>query len=123
MKRPKSTRFNWTPDDVHSGMIVCRAHRGSDKWKPDGWTAKWTYKIGFVPGDGRVTRDPNMPGRYLPVPQYCQIAMTDGMVCCRKMSKADMAKRLTEDDMIPMPWSWWLRMVRYLAAQTSPKVR
>lgn len=122
MKTPKPIRpFHWTPEDVSAGMIVCRAHRNArDKWQPNGWTAKWTYKIGFVPGDGRVTLDSNRS--HIGAPSYCMIAMTDGMVCSRKMSKADMAALLTKDDMIPMPWSWWLRMTRYLRTQTNPKI-
>jgi hypothetical protein len=113
------TKRIWAPEDVKAGMIVCRAHRGRDKWKPDGWTAKWTHKIGFVPGDGKMTKDP-LTNSYVSN-QCCQIAMTDGMVYHRALSEADMAALLTEEDMIPMPWTWWVQMVRFLRRQTNPR--
>ncbi len=113
------TKHIWAPEDVEVGMIVCRAHRGPRKWAPEGWTAKWTHKIGWVSGDGETTKDP-ITHCYV-TNHYCQIAMTDGMVYHRSLSRAEMAARLTEEDMIPMPYAWWLQMVRYLRKQTNPK--
>jgi hypothetical protein len=115
------SKYVWSPEDVQSGMIVCRAHRGRGKWKPDGWTAKWTHKIGFVSGDGETTKDP-ATNRYV-TSHYCQIAMSDGMVYHREKSREQMAADLTSEDMIPMPYSWWLQMVRYLRSQTQPDAK
>ncbi len=100
----------WQEGEVETGMIVCRRHDHESNWKPDGWRAKWTHKIGFVPGDKGGEGDG----------QYCQVAMTDGMVYARGMTKAQMAKCLTDQDMIPMPYSWWIKMVRFLRRQTNP---
>lgn len=114
------TKFIWSEEDVQCGMIVCRRNPRKGPFKPCGWTAKWTHKIGFVPGDGKI--EPNPSGRgFLPSAQYCQIAMTDGMVYHRGLSKKQMAERLTQEDMIPMPYSWWLKTCRLLQRQTCPK--
>lgn len=117
-ERP-APRFIWKAEDVEVGMIVCRAHRGDDPWQAEGWTAKWTHKLGFVVGDGKVTKDP-VTHRYQSG-HYCQIAMTDGMVYHRGLTKEQMAARLNEEDMIPMPRSWWTRMTSYLMNQQCPK--
>jgi hypothetical protein len=106
------TKYVWSKEDVQAGMIVCRAHRINGKWKPEGWCAKWTHKIGFAPGDNKGKLGAH----------YCQIAMTDGMVYARGLTKEQMAEKLTETDMIPMPWSWWLKLTRYLRTQTNPKM-
>lgn len=100
-------KFIWRPEDVKAGMIVCRAHRGKGRWKPEPWAAKWTYKVAFD------QRDDN---------QYCLVAMTDGMVCATGRTKELMAACFNDDDMIPMPYNWWLRMVKYLQPQTNPKL-
>ena len=102
-------KYVWSAEDVRAGMIVCRAHRRRGRWKPDGGTAKWTHKVGFIPGDNK-----GVPGG-----QYCHIALTDGLVYWRGMTKEQMAKEMTDQDMIPMPYSWWLQMVRYLRRQTN----
>lgn len=102
-------KTHWEAEDIRAGMIVCRAHRGKEKWKPDGWTAKWTHKIGFVPCDKGSEGNGH----------YCQIAMTDGMVYCRGKTKGEMAALLNKEDMILMPYSWWLQTVRYLREMTN----
>lgn len=113
------TKYVWSKEDVQCGMIVCRAHRGRGKWKPCGWTAKWTHKVGFVPGDATHEYLKNVAASNRGANHYCQIAMTDGMVYHRIMTKVAMAARLTEEDMIPMPYSWWLKTVRFLRSQTN----
>lgn len=106
-------KFIWEEHHVEAGMLVCRAHRRSGvKWKPDGSEAKWTHKIGFIPGDSSIGKSEG---------QYCQIAMTDGMVYHRGRTKAEMAADLNEQDMIPMPRAWWRRMVTYLMPQLCPR--
>jgi hypothetical protein len=103
--------FHWTEGDVHVGMIVCRRHTAKDyAWEPCGWKAKWTHKIGWVSGDMGEKGDG----------QYCQIAMTDGMVYHRGLTKEQMAVRLQNEDMIPMSWSRWKKMVEYMKNQTNP---
>lgn len=105
-------KFIWSATDITAGMIVCRAHRQKSKWFAEGWRAKWTSKIGYVPGDGKKKRGGH----------YCQIAMTDGLVYHRNLTKEQMAKVLTDEDMVPMPWTWWLQMTRYLRTQTAPEL-
>ena len=57
----------WEPEDVVVGRIVCKPlQKGERAFKPSGWTAKWTYKVGFVGGGG----DAN----------YVLICLCDGMV-------------------------------------------
>lgn len=70
--------------------------------------AKWTKKIGFIAGDST-----KLGG------QYCMLAMSDGMVMARGCTKEQMASKLTESDMIPMPWDWWQQMCAFLRAQTN----
>lgn len=111
------TQHVWSAEDITAGMIVCRAHRGRGKWKPDGWTAEWTHKIGFVIGDATFNPTSSEGSNH-----YCQIAMTDGMVCRRERTKKQMAELLTKEDMIPMPYSWWLATVRFLRKQTNPNL-
>lgn len=113
------TKHAWSKEDVSAGMIVCRAHRGRGPWTAEGWTAKWTHKIGFIAGSSQTKKDLKTNRYYSS--HYCQIAMTDGMVYHRGLSQEEMAARLTEEDMIPMPWSWWLKMVRHLRQQTNPR--
>jgi len=64
--------YIWTEKDVICGRIVCKVPH--DNFKVDGWTAKWTFKIGFD-----ATKKP-AEGRYL------LLAMTDGMVCKQSMN-------------------------------------
>ena len=41
-------KFTWEPKDIVSGRIVCKPKADDGTFKPDGWTAKWTYKIGWL---------------------------------------------------------------------------
>ena len=107
------TQFIWDATDIEAGLIVCSAHRRKTKWKPDGGTAKWTHKIGFVPGNNR-----KVPGGH-----YCHIAMTDGMVYWQGMTKERMAEEMTKSDMIPMPYGWWMQMARYLGRYQTKRGR
>lgn len=101
-------KYEWAESDVTAGMIVCRAHRGPGKWFAEGWRAKWTMKVGFIPADGG-------PGH------YCLIAMTDGMVTSAQLTKKQLAEKFTREDMVPMPWGYWQKMVKYLKSQTNPR--
>jgi hypothetical protein len=114
------TKYVWSPEDVEAGLIVCRQNPRPGVFKPCGWTAKWTHKIGFVPGDATHEHKKNTPASEQQANHYCQIAMSDGMVYHRGLTKTAMAARLTEEDMIPMPYSWWVKTCRYLRRQTNP---
>lgn len=123
-------KFTWEPSDISCGRIICKSTYGDcDKatsfirdFKPCGWTAKWTYKIGWLAGG-------NPQKEYLPIQgktrkemekyveenraDYCVIAMTDGMITNPRTQK-EMAHWLTKEKMIPMPHEWFLKTVEYL---------
>lgn len=108
-------KFHWETKDVIPGRIVCkpRRHRKMKAmYEPDGWSAKWTCKIGFQCGAHVPISYKGDDGRYHS-DHYCLIAMTDGMTGpCR--SKADIAKWLNDNGMIPMPHEWLMKTIEFL---------
>ena len=115
-------KFTWEPKDIVSGRIVCKPKADDGTFKPDGWTAKWTYKIGWlaagnpekdyypIQGNTRKERE-----EYLETHRadYCGLAMTDGMVT-RAMTKKEFAAWLNDEGMIPMPHAWFVDTIEYL---------
>jgi len=112
-------KFTWQPDDISSGRIVCRPeHQFSDRkniiergFKPDGWTAKWTYKIGWLAG-GNLTR-PYLYTEPENRADFCLICMTDGMIL-EPMTTKEMASWLNKNKMMPMPHEWFVATVEFL---------
>lgn len=101
-------KFTWQPEDIICGRIVCKAEHATSNRKnrlerifePDGWTAKWTHKIGYSfsgkEGD-----------------KFHLIAMTDGLVGSIKTAE-EMAKHLNSEGMIPMPHFWLIKTMEFL---------
>jgi hypothetical protein len=90
----------WEPNDVVVGRIVCKPLQGKERhFKPTGWTAKWTYKIGFVNGGGAQN--------------YTLICMCDGMVG-RPHTQAELADALNRDKLILMPHGWLMATMEFL---------
>ena len=96
-----SMKYHWEEKDVVCGRIICKPlAKGQTVFKADGWTAKWTLKIGYNPAHSSKQ-------------QYCLISMTDGFVgACQ--SKATLVKYLNREQMRPMPHDWWLKTVEFL---------
>jgi hypothetical protein len=89
-------QYIWTKEDIICGRIVCKPWKSN---KPiDGWSAKWTFKLGFYGGDNKC----------------CLIAMTDGMISMRDRSMAEIAEFLTENGMMPMPHKRFIATMDYL---------
>ena len=99
--------YNWTVDDIVCGRIVCKTKNASP-FIADGWTAKWTFKIGWNPSDSNLTKGESYD------PQYCLICLTDGMVCPCKKNKQEIADWLNKNIMIPMPKDWIMATMKYL---------
>lgn len=103
-------KIQWETKDVIPGRIVCKQPAGRS-FKADGHSAKWSYKIGFMPGDiSPPVRDEN--GKWKSN-HFCTVAMTDGMVIGPK-SAEEMVQWLNNNQMIPMPHKWLLEVVEYL---------
>ena len=91
-------KYTWEAKDITAGRFVCKSKAaGGDVL--NGWSAKWTDKIGFVPENGAN--------------QYCLISMTDGLVC-GKYTKAELAKWLNENEMMPMPHEWLIKTIEFM---------
>jgi hypothetical protein len=114
-------QFIWQPEHISAGMVVCRAHRGSYRWEPDGWTAKWTYKIGFISGSTvKMIKHPN--GEY-EMSNLVLVALTDGMVQGKGFTHKEMAEYLNSYDMIPMSAAKYRQMNKYLENQSCPNLK
>jgi hypothetical protein len=98
-------KFTWEEHDIIAGRTVCKPSANSTKkllertFTPDGWTAKWTQKIGYNPALGAK--------------KYVLIAITDGMITKPRTAK-ELAAALNEDGLIPMPHSWLIKTLDYL---------
>lgn len=93
-------KTTWEPDDVIPGRIVCKPlQKGERSFKPSGWTAKWTFKIGFVNGGGA---DSNV-----------LVCLSDGMVG-HAHTAADLAATLNKEGLILMPHAWLIDTMRFL---------
>jgi hypothetical protein len=98
-------KFTWESSDIIAGRIVCKPNPNTAKkvlersFTPDGWTAKWTHKIGYNPALGSK--------------KYILISMTDGMIS-KPRTAEEMAAALNEDGMIPMPHAWLIKTLDYL---------
>lgn len=115
-------KFTWEPSDIECGRIVCKPHTGDEQFKPNGWTAKWTYKLGWlaagnpareyhpIKGNNREERETYIQQHRA---DYCAIAMTDGMITSPK-TQVEMAQWLNDEGMIPMPHEWFVKTVEYL---------
>jgi hypothetical protein len=93
-------KYTWSEEDIVAGRIVCREERPTGE--VCGWTAKWTFKIGFG-----YSKD-DTPGA-----EYSLLAMTDGMIG-RMRTKKDLASYLNQHGMIPMPHNWLIATMNYL---------
>ena len=92
-------KYQWEEKDVVCGRFVCKnLPANKDSFEPDGWTAKWTFKVCYMGSSSR---------------EVCLVAMTDGMMGYTK-TKEEMAAFLTENDMVPMPHKWLLQTMDYL---------
>lgn len=117
-------KFIWEAKDISCGRIVCKpTHQFSDRknavergFKPDGWTSKWTFKIGWLAGGNPAQED------YYELPReeregkrkdYCLMCMTDGMISVPH-TKQEIADWLNTEEMIPMPHDWFVATVDYL---------
>ncbi len=96
-------QYIWEEKDIICGRIACKPTADGKPFKADGWTAKWTLKIGFRP---------DLPSDE----HYCLTAMTDGMNIPVGSAKA-MAERFNNDKMIPMPHAWLLQTIEFLRDQ------
>jgi hypothetical protein len=115
-------KFTWEPKDIICGRIVCKPNLVDDEFTPCGWTAKWTYKMGWlaagnpqkeyypIKGDSRKEREEYIEKHRA---DYCAIAMTDGMITSPR-TKKEMADWLNSENMIPMPQEWFLETISYL---------
>lgn len=90
----------WEPSDIVCGRIVCKPlQKGERVFEPNGWTAKWTFKIGFVGGGGEDN--------------YVMVCMCDGMVS-RPRSKEQLAQEFNRDGLILMPHGWLIETMNFL---------
>lgn len=98
-------KFTWEEHDIIAGRIVCKPSANAKKkllersFTPDGWSAKWTHKIGFNPA--------------LNSKKYVLIAMTDGMIS-KPYTAKELVAHLNEDGLIPMPHAWLIKTMDYL---------
>lgn len=91
-------KYVWEEKDIQHGRIVCRPlEKDQNRFIPDVWTVKWTYQIGWI-GSGKKS---------------CLICIGDGMVG-QVYTPAELASKLTDDGMIPMPHSWHLATIEFL---------
>ena len=94
-------KYVWEEKDIIGGRFVCKPHevptKGKKEWEPDGWTAKWTFKIGYTVNPSGMTT----------------ISVVDGSTT-KACTKAVMAERLNRDGLIPMPYSWLIKTMEYL---------
>lgn len=93
-------KFVWSEKDIICGRIVCKAETKDSLWKPDGWTAKWTFKIGFDPSKSSDK-------------SVCLICMADGMISSPQ-SRAELAGYLNSNELIPMPYQWLQKTIEFL---------
>lgn len=94
-------KYTWTESDIVAGRVVCKQseyHHGNRPWEPSGGAMKWTMKIGYLPSLASERH-------------FCLIALTDGMISCEGVSKAELVERLNKDEMIPMPHPWLLEVM------------
>lgn len=91
-------KYIWSEEDAKCGMFVCKTPMGSAEFEPSSWNAKWMHKIGFQQrrSDGTTL-----------------ISMSDGMIG-QKRTPTEMAEYLTENDMMPMPHKWAIKMIEYM---------
>ena len=96
-------RYIWEEKDIIAGRIVCKPNTATKtldrSFNPDGWTAKWTFKIGYNPALGAK--------------KYVFISMTDGMISKPHTAK-EMVASLNEDEMIPMPHAWLIKTINFM---------
>jgi hypothetical protein len=92
-------KYIWEEKDIENmtGRMVCKPS-AKDFFKPDGWTAKWTFQIGYANGTGE---------------KLCLISITDGMIS-QIYTPKELAALLNKDEMIPMPYSWHLATLEFL---------
>ena len=90
--------YVWQEKDVRCGIFVCRRPPEGEDLEPSGWNAKWMYKIGY--------QRSRSAGATL-------VCMADGMIG-RKRTVKEMADYLNENDMIPMPHKWVIKMFEYM---------
>ena len=102
-------KYVWEEKDVVCGRIVCRVPQSSEM---NGNQAKHTYKIGWHVGGHVPISWRDSSGKYH-TDHFCTIAMTDGMVNGPK-SKVAMVKWLNDNDMIPAPHEFVVRVMDYL---------
>ena len=114
-------KLTWEAKDIECGRIVCKPNPNDGEFTPCGWTAKHTYKIGWLAG-GNPTREYNsIKGTRKEREEhaektradYCLVCMTDGMIGNGK-TKREMAEFLNEYGLIPMPHDWFVKTVEYL---------
>ena len=104
-------KFHWETKDVVCGRIVCKPNT-EPAFEPNGWTAKWTYKIGWQCGLQAPPAYKGEDSRYH-TDHFCTVAMTDGMTGpCQ--SKAEITKWLNGNGMIPMPHDWFIKTMEFL---------
>ena len=116
-------KFVWEPKDIVCGRIVCKGtHQFSERknpvergFKPDGWTAKWTFKIGWLAG-GNAQVEPDYTNHETIEAtrcDYCLISMSDGRIGNPK-TKQEMADWLNSEEMIPMSYEWLVPTMEFL---------
>ena len=99
--------YHWTEADIIVGRWVCKPAPdktipgdAEGRWEVNGWTAKWTYQIGWLASE---QSDNNI----------ALICITDGMIV-RHKSRTALVAALNRDKMRPMPHKWLLATVDYL---------
>lgn len=93
-------KFTWTEDDIVCGRVVCKTYTKELPFTPNGNSAKWTHKIGWI---SSVSSKNNL----------VLIALTDGMVC-GTYTAPELISRLNDCEYQPMPWKWHVQIVEWL---------
>lgn len=89
---------HWTLEEFNTnqpGQVVCKPHKGA--FSANGWTLKYTYKLGFIGAGGRKTAT----------------CMADGMTLEFK-SDEEVIDFLNEGGYIPMPTNWLMASIIYM---------
>ena len=109
-------KFTWEASDIVCGRIICKPNPRKGLFTPCGWTAKHTYKIGWLAGGNPmqvVDFKLKIEDRIKVRQDYCLIAMTDGMIG-NPHTKQELADQLNTYELSPMPHEWFLATVDYL---------
>lgn len=99
-------KYIWEEKDIIPGRMVCKPSE-KEFFQPDGWTAKWTYMIGYANSTGEN------PCLVCIGENPCLVCIVDGMIS-KVYTPKELADRLNRDGMIPMPYSWHLATIEFL---------